>query len=353
MPTRAVKTIWREGGVGGLTRKLSAATRMMVPRVLMRRRTGRSTGAYFDLVTDESRQFYGDSFHFGYFPLGTETLAEAVDAHTDLVAELAQLRAGMRVLDVGCGIGAPAVRIARTYDCHVTGINISHEQVRQGREMIAREAMSGQVSIQHGDARRLPYPEASFDAVVCVEVAGDICITAADKQAFAAELSRVLRPGGHLGFSDLALLTAPTKRERAALRSVFYDDGSQLVTDWAAVLTAQGFQVHSQRCVIADTLPTWDRVHEIYAGDHSVVSERYGTALTRRALTQLELMPAVLKRIGTFPVIAATKLPSELEVATPQAAVPLASSEIAVAAPDGAIAAAPSPQPTALVPPEG
>lgn len=307
MPTRAVITIWREGGVGGLRRKASAAARMTVPRVVMRRRTARSTGAYFDLVTDDSRQFYGDSFHFGYFPVGGETLAEALDAHTDLVAELAQLQAGMRVLDVGCGIGGPAVRIARRYGCHVTGINISREQVRQGREMVAREEMRGQVSIEHGDARRLPYPDASFDAVICVEVAGDICITGADKHAFAAGLSRVLRPGGRLGFSDFALLVTPTKQDRAALRSVFYDDGSQLVTDWPAVLTEHGFDIYSQRCITAETLPTWDRVRDIYASDHSVLSDRYGWVLTRRALAQLELIPAIVKRIGTFPVIGATK----------------------------------------------
>ena len=352
MPTRAVRTIWREGGVGGLTRKLSAATRMTVPRVVMRRRTARSTGAYFDLVTDDSRQFYGDSFHFGYFPVGSETLAEAVDAHTDLVADLAQLREGMRVLDVGCGIGGPAVRIARRYDCHVTGINISREQVRQGRAMIEREEMSGRVSIQHGDARRLPYPDASFDAVVCVEVAGDICITAADKHAFVGELSRVLRPGGHLGFSDIALLMAPTKQDRAALRSVFYDDGSQLVTDWPAVLQAHGFQVQSQRCIIAETLPTWDRVHEIYAGDHSVVSQRYGSALTRRALAQLELMPAVLKRIGTFPVIAATKSQPAPPGVAAQMTVDVPSSQMAAAMPDIAATTAPNPQPTGFVPPD-
>lgn len=173
--------------------------------------------------------------------------------------------------------------------------------------MIEREAMSEQVSIDHGDARRLPYPDGSFDAIVCVEVAGDICVTSSDKHAFVGELFRVLRPGGRLGFSDIALRSAPTKQDRVALRAVFYDDGSQLVTDWPAVLTEHGFQVQSHRCIIAETLPTWDRVREIYSGDHSVVAERYGSLLARRAMAQLERMPTVLERIGTFPVIAASR----------------------------------------------
>jgi cyclopropane fatty-acyl-phospholipid synthase-like methyltransferase len=47
------------------------------------------------------------------------------------LAELARVKAAGRVLDVGCGIAAPALRIAHRYGCRVTGVNISREQVRQ------------------------------------------------------------------------------------------------------------------------------------------------------------------------------------------------------------------------------
>src|SRR2546430_3227793 len=94
------------------------------------RRTAAGVAAYFDLITDEGRLFYGDSFHFGYFRSGAESLPEALDAHTDLVAEMARLGSGQRILDVGCGIAAPALRIAGRFGCDVTAINISREQVR-------------------------------------------------------------------------------------------------------------------------------------------------------------------------------------------------------------------------------
>jgi hypothetical protein len=45
------------------------------------------------LITDDGRLFYGDTFHLGYFPQGDESLGEALDAHTDLVAELARVKA--------------------------------------------------------------------------------------------------------------------------------------------------------------------------------------------------------------------------------------------------------------------
>jgi hypothetical protein len=46
------------------------------------RRTATGVAAYFDLITDDARLFYGDNFHVGYFRSGSETLAEALDAHT-------------------------------------------------------------------------------------------------------------------------------------------------------------------------------------------------------------------------------------------------------------------------------
>ena len=243
MPGRALTTIWREGGARGCARKLSAAARMGIPLLILRRRTGAGVGAYFDLVTDDSRRFYGDNFHFGYFPSGSETLAEAHDAHTDLVAALAELGEGQRVLDIGCGLGAPGVRMARRHGCEVTGINISREQVRQGREMIAEQGMAGRVVIEHGDARRLPFGDSSFDAIVCVEVAGDICVTEADKHTLLDEMFRVLKPGGLVGFSDLALHCPPSRSDRRVLRSVFYDNGSNLVADWPAAFAEQAFHV--------------------------------------------------------------------------------------------------------------
>src|SRR5207253_10873291 len=105
-------TTWRDGGPVGSARKLSAAIRMALPLLVRGRRTAAGVAAYFDLITDEGRLFYGDSFHFGYFRSGAESLPEALDAHTDLVAEMARLGSGQRILDVGCGIAAPALRIA-------------------------------------------------------------------------------------------------------------------------------------------------------------------------------------------------------------------------------------------------
>lgn len=298
---------WRQDGLAGCARKLVAAAGMGLPVMVCGRRTARSVGAYFDLITDDGRLFYGDSFHLGYFGEGGESLGEALDAHTDLVADLAQVSGAERVLDVGCGLAAPALRIAARYGCRVTGVNISREQVRQGRELIAAHGLSDQVVIERGDARELGFPDGSFDAIVCLEAAGDICVTEADKDRLVGELFRVLRPGGHVGFSDLALRACPSRAEDRALRAVLYHSGAELVSDWPAIFAGRGFSVVECRDLIAETLPTWEHARAVFVDRNGEVIGRYGRRLVGRTLDHLERIPGILAELGTFPALCAQK----------------------------------------------
>jgi O-methyltransferase StaMB len=280
---------------------------MALPIMLMGRRTAAGVGAYFDLITDDGRLFYGDSFHFGYFPTGAETLAQALDAHTDLVAEMARPRARQHLLDVGCGICAPALRIAERYGCDVTAVNISREQIRQGRQLIEERRMAHRVRILRGDARALDFPDGSFDAIICLEAAGDICISEEDKARLVRELHRVLRQGGHIGFSDLALHTNPPRMDDRTLRAVLYHRGEELVTDWPALFARHGFRVLGRRDIIDATMPTWHCTRAIYEQRRSEVVRRYGKRIADRAKAQVDRIPKILARYATFPVLSMLK----------------------------------------------
>ena len=307
MPAQLLVATWRDGGPGGSARKLWAAIRMALPVLVQGRRTATGVAAYFDLITDDARLFYGDNFHVGYFRPGRETLAEALDAHTDLVGEMARLQTRQRVLDAGCGIGAPALRIAARYGCEITGVNISREQVRQGRRLIEERHMSHRVKIVKGDARALNFPDGSFDAIMCQEAAGDICVTELDKDRLVRGLHRVLRPGGHVGFSDLALRACPSQTEDHALRAVLYHSGAELVTDWPALFARHGFTIVDRRDIIADTIATWDRVRTVYEERRVEAVRRYGHRLARRIRAQIDLIPEILGKYATYPVLSALK----------------------------------------------
>jgi O-methyltransferase StaMB len=307
MPARMLVTTWRERGPSGCARKLSAATRMALPLLLRGRRTASGVAGYFDLITDEGRLFYGDSFHLGHFRTGTETLAQALDAHTDLVAGMARPIAGGQILDVGCGIAAPAIRIAERYGCQVTAVNISREQVRQGRRLIDERHMAQRVTIAWGDARELDFPDASFDGIVCLEAAGDICVREDDKHRLIRELHRLLRPGGHVGFSDLALHTCPPPEHDRALRAVLYHRGAELVTDWPSLFRRHGFTIVASRDIIATAIPTWNHTRAVYDQRRAEIARRYGDRLAHRTSGQIERIAETLTNYATFPVFSARR----------------------------------------------
>ena len=240
MAARVLVATWQEDGFAGCARKVRAAAGMSLPRLVRGRRTARSVGAYFDLITDDGRLFYGDSFHLGYFPTAQKTPRRGARRAHRLVAGLARVEGAETVLDVGCGLAAPALRIAARHGCRVTGVNISREQVRQGTALVAERGLSDRVSLRRADARALDFPDASFDAVVCLEAAGDICVTEDDKARLVAELYRVLRPGGRVGFSDLAFRNDVSAAEDRELRAVLYHSAAELVTDWPALFGARG-----------------------------------------------------------------------------------------------------------------
>jgi hypothetical protein len=117
----------------------------------------------------------------------------------------------------------------------------------------------------------------------------------------------VLRPGGRLGFSDLALHTNPSPTDNHTLRAVLYHRGEELVTDWPALFLRHGFKVIESQDIITETLPTWDRTQAIYDERCSEVVHRYGKRIADRTRAQVRRIPAILARYATFPVLSVLK----------------------------------------------
>ena len=298
---------YRESGLTGCARKIIAGIRMNVAPLIMRRRTNRSVGAYFDLVTDDGRMFYGDNFHFGFFHDGATTLGDALDAHTDMVTRMARLGDSERVLDIGCGICAPAIRIAGTYGAHITGINISREQVRQAKLLIDEERLADRIHVREGNALDLDFEDESFDSLLCLEVAGDICVTKSQKTRLMDEFYRVLKPGGHIGFSDLAFTGCPDACEEKAMKMILYHQGRELITDWPALFQRRGFEIIEEHDMIDHTMPTWDHFIAVYEERRNEVEARYGKRIAAQSIENLKRLPAILQKYGSFPVLSARK----------------------------------------------
>jgi len=106
---------------------------------------------------------------------------------------------GLKVLDVGCGLGGPCRMIADEFNCDVSGIDMSHEFIRTAQRLSQITKLNGTTEFVQGDALHLPYEDASFDVVWTQHVQMNI----EDKERFYAEISRVLKSGGSLIYYDI------------------------------------------------------------------------------------------------------------------------------------------------------
>ncbi len=127
-----------------------------------------------------------DQFHLGGKPATLQLI------------ERAGFRPGMRVLDVGGGLGGPARTLATEAGCTVTVLDLSKEFCQVGAMLTARTGLSDAVTFQHGSALAMPFADGDFDAAWTQHATMNI----ADKERLYKEIHRVLRPGGRLAMHD-------------------------------------------------------------------------------------------------------------------------------------------------------
>lgn len=148
-----------------------------------------------------------------------EPFTKATDTEVALLREVLGLRAGDRVLDVGCGTGRHAVALAG-HGCEVTGVDLSPAMLEVANRRAEQAGVS--VTLVEADARHLP-PLGPFDAAVCL-CEGAFCLVAdgaeplGHDQAILTGILAQLRPGGRLVLTGLhgAWLLDQWKRGEAA-----------------------------------------------------------------------------------------------------------------------------------------
>jgi cyclopropane-fatty-acyl-phospholipid synthase len=105
---------------------------------------------FFGLFLDASM-----TYSCALFSRGARTLEEAQRAKLELVAQKLGLRAGQRVLDVGCGWGSFAIYAAREHGASVLGITLSAPQAQLARRLVREAGVDDRVEIRVADYRSL------------------------------------------------------------------------------------------------------------------------------------------------------------------------------------------------------
>jgi len=115
------------------------------------------------------------------------------------LAHRAALQPGLRVLDVGSGLGGSVRYLASAHHVRATGIDLTKEYVDVAHALADLVGLQDQVTFRQSSALDLPFEAGAFDVVWTEHVQMNI----ADKQAFYAGIARVLAPRGRLVFHDI------------------------------------------------------------------------------------------------------------------------------------------------------
>ena len=175
---------------------------------------------------------------------------------------LLQLGAGTHVLEVASGSGGPAIYVARTHGCRVTGIDANESGIATATQLAAAAGLDPRVQFRHADATGpLPFAADTFDALVCIDSMNHF----PDRAAVLREWQRVLRPGGRALFTDPVVVTGLVTNDELARRSsiglfVFVPPGVN-----ETLIQEAGLVVIQQEDVTANAALTAGRWHQARA----------------------------------------------------------------------------------------
>ena len=229
--------------------------------------------SFYDLVTDFYRFGWGNSFHFAPRRNG-EKFRDSLARCERFFADALDLSAGMKVLDVGCGVGGPMREIARHSGAHVVGLNNHAYQLEKADEESHIKGQDSLCTLLHGDFMSIPVADGSFDAAYSIEATPH----APDKQGVFDEVFRILKPGGEFAGFEWCLTDGfdPENREHRRLKSgIEIGNGlPELATtgDVVDALLQAGFELAEARDAAADSDPETPWYRALQGRDFSVAS---------------------------------------------------------------------------------
>lgn len=166
---------------------------------------------YEQLATDVQDQIRRETFGEDLGQASWITAAEAREWF-----ELLRLAPEQHVLEVACGSGGVTCAWATRTGTTSVGIDVNVHGIEAARRRAEREGLAPRVSFQVVDAsQRLPFSDASFDAVFCNDSINHL----PDRPAVLQEWHRVLRPGGRVLFTDPIVVTGQLSNEEIRTRS--------------------------------------------------------------------------------------------------------------------------------------
>ena len=203
---------------------------------------------------------------------------------TDELATLCGIGPSQLVLEIGCGVGGTSSHLAQAYDCRVVGIDLSPGMVARASSRALRRGLHDRVAFQVADARHLPFPAGTFDAVIDESVTAFV----PDKQQALREYARVTRPGGYVGLNEATWVQPPPAQ---VVKYVDFIMGGAEFLDaraWRALLDGAALQDVTVRTYPFDAIDQYrEELRQLDLGDYVQAWRRFlGQALSDHTYVQ-------------------------------------------------------------------
>lgn len=262
---------------------------------------------YYDMVTDFYEYGWGQSFHFAPRFRG-ESFESSIARYEMFLALKMGLGPGMRVLDVGCGVGGPMRMIARFTGASVVGINNNDYQIERARKHNEKAYLSHQCEVMKGDFLKMPVKDNSFDGAYEIEAT----CHAPDRVKVYSEVLRVLKPGASFVGYEWCLTDrydAGNPEHREVKKNVEEGTGLPELISVPAVMQAfrdAGFEVVSSHdhALTADPETPWQSALEgkwyTPTGFPRTPAGRWMTNRMLRGLEMLKVAPQGATEVSTM-----------------------------------------------------
>ncbi|MCY4421019.1 MAG: methyltransferase domain-containing protein [Gammaproteobacteria bacterium] len=260
---------------------------------------------YYDLVTDFYEFGWGRCFHFAPRRQG-ESFKASLLRHEHYLADRLSMKAGMRVMDVGCGVGGPMGVLARYSGASIVGINNNAYQLERAK--IHTRDVQSLCSFIHGNYMQIPEDDDRYDAAFAIESMPH----APNKTAAFREIKRILRPGACFAGYEWCLtkdFDAQNSEHQRIKKYIETGDGLPdiaLSSQIDAALREAGFELLEARDLAPESHPTTPWYRALEGRDLSLSSiprTPIGRALTNhvlRIIEKLRLVPEGTTAVSTL-----------------------------------------------------
>lgn len=194
-------------------------------------------------------------------------------ASTDALAERAGIAPEAHVLDIGSGLGGPALRLAEIRGCRVTGLDLVETNVEEANRRALGRGLDDRVRFQTGDATEMPFDSGEFDVVW----GQDAWCHIPNKARLIAECGRLLGRGGAIAFSDWVETGAMDDAKRAELHDATASQEMATPALYCDLLRRNGFEIVEQADISADFVTQYRDIMARLDALEADITERFNT----------------------------------------------------------------------------